>query len=160
MTEIIRLTSQMQPLEVGVPLYPFSHASLFQKEAPPQDTTTAPLPMPQVYERSSPSPPNTIHGVGRISPNNIASPETILSGWAAPTSSSSSRANMGSHSGHMSMPTMNYASWLNPVVCLDRIELHKSFDTISVVCLLFVVCLFICWSILYFQYLCSRLSAS
>jgi hypothetical protein len=29
MREIVRMTAQKQPLEMGVPLYPFSHASLF-----------------------------------------------------------------------------------------------------------------------------------
>ncbi|KAH9950496.1 hypothetical protein B0H21DRAFT_537444 [Amylocystis lapponica] len=45
MTEIVRMTSQMQPLEVGVPLYPFSHATLWQKDTghPPENTIT-PLP--------------------------------------------------------------------------------------------------------------------
>lgn len=29
MTEILQMTSQAQPLKVGVPLYPFSHAGVF-----------------------------------------------------------------------------------------------------------------------------------
>ena len=40
MSEIVRITSQMQPLEVGVPLYPFSRETAFDKPSP----TTAPLP--------------------------------------------------------------------------------------------------------------------
>jgi hypothetical protein len=32
MREIVRLTGQKQPLQVGVPLYPFSHHSLFEKD--------------------------------------------------------------------------------------------------------------------------------
>jgi len=40
MSEIVRLTGQVQPLEVGVPLYPFSRESAFDKPSP----TGAPLP--------------------------------------------------------------------------------------------------------------------
>ncbi|OSX67451.1 hypothetical protein POSPLADRAFT_1176282 [Postia placenta MAD-698-R-SB12] len=50
MTEIVRMTSQPQPLEVGVPLYPFSHASAFSKEATSQDLVCAPLPGAQSFE--------------------------------------------------------------------------------------------------------------
>jgi hypothetical protein len=32
MREIVRLTGQKQPLQVGVPLYPFSHHTLFKKD--------------------------------------------------------------------------------------------------------------------------------
>ena len=47
MREIVRMTAQKQPLEVGVPLYPFSHTSLFRtddilRRAP--DEAFAPLP--------------------------------------------------------------------------------------------------------------------
>lgn len=52
MTEIVRMTSQPQPLEVGVPLYPFSHASAFSKEATSQDLVCAPLPGAQSFEVS------------------------------------------------------------------------------------------------------------
>ncbi|EMD42229.1 hypothetical protein CERSUDRAFT_110761 [Gelatoporia subvermispora B] len=41
MTEIVRMTSQMQPLEVGVPLYPFSRERIFAQS---QERTGAPLP--------------------------------------------------------------------------------------------------------------------
>lgn len=33
MAEIVRMTTQQQPLEVGIPLYPFSHAGVFEKSA-------------------------------------------------------------------------------------------------------------------------------
>ena len=56
MTEIVRMTSQMQPLEVGVPLYPFSHAGVFPKETIPQDHTGAPLPDSSQYPEASESP--------------------------------------------------------------------------------------------------------
>ena len=41
------MTAQKRPLEVGVPLYPFSHQSLFRKDEPPPaegESTGAPLP--------------------------------------------------------------------------------------------------------------------
>lgn len=47
MKEIVRLTTQKKPLEVGLPLYPFSHTTLFASLAvPPNDTPMAPLPNP------------------------------------------------------------------------------------------------------------------
>jgi len=46
MSEIVRLTSQMQPLEVGVPLYPFSRETAFDKPSP----TGAPLPSGSPFE--------------------------------------------------------------------------------------------------------------
>ena len=46
MSEIVRLTSQMQPLEVGVPLYPFSRETAFDKPSP----TSAPLPGGSPFE--------------------------------------------------------------------------------------------------------------
>lgn len=51
MKEIVRMTAQKQPLEVGVPLYPFSHQSLFRKDEPRQagePLTGAPLPKTHV----------------------------------------------------------------------------------------------------------------
>ncbi|KAN0100701.1 hypothetical protein V8E55_000685 [Tylopilus felleus] len=58
MKEIVRLTTQEKPLEVGLPLYPFSHATLFASPAiPPSDTPMAPLPNPsslsQFYNSAS-----------------------------------------------------------------------------------------------------------
>jgi len=47
MREIVRMTAHKHPLEVGVPLYPFSHQSLFRKDEPPpeeEESTGAPLP--------------------------------------------------------------------------------------------------------------------
>lgn len=38
MREIVRLTGQKQPLQVGVPLYPFSHHSLFKKDEGNQES--------------------------------------------------------------------------------------------------------------------------
>lgn len=47
MKEIVRLTTQKRPLEVGLPLYPFSHTTLFASSTVPlDDTPMAPLPNP------------------------------------------------------------------------------------------------------------------
>ena len=35
MREIVRMTAQKQPLQVGVPLYPFSHKTLFSRDEAP-----------------------------------------------------------------------------------------------------------------------------
>jgi hypothetical protein len=75
MTEIVRMTTQQQPLEVGIPLYPFSHAGVWSKRVPSGDedaghVPVAPLPLSPSFEetvdpsRSSPShsttsPPTT-----------------------------------------------------------------------------------------------------
>ncbi|KAF9787342.1 hypothetical protein BJ322DRAFT_1054850 [Thelephora terrestris] len=52
MSEIVRLTSQMEPLEVGVPLYPFSRETAFGKPSP----TSAPLPSGSPFENEERSP--------------------------------------------------------------------------------------------------------
>ena len=52
MSEIVRITSQMQPLEVGVPLYPFSRETAFDKPSP----TSAPLPSGSPFEDGGDSP--------------------------------------------------------------------------------------------------------
>jgi hypothetical protein len=46
MREIVQLTSQKQPLEVGLPLYPFSHTTLFATPTLPENAQMAPLPNP------------------------------------------------------------------------------------------------------------------
>jgi len=43
MREIVRMTAQKHPLEVNVPLYPFSHRSLFQKDDHTQNHHPAPM---------------------------------------------------------------------------------------------------------------------
>ena len=52
MSEIVRLTNQMEPLEVGVPLYPFSRETVFDKPSP----TGAPLPSGSPFEDGDGSP--------------------------------------------------------------------------------------------------------
>jgi hypothetical protein len=69
MSEIVRMTTQQQPLEVGIPLYPFSHAGVFSKSASGNDEDgghlhLAPLPLSPSFEEleaphSSPAQSNT-----------------------------------------------------------------------------------------------------
>lgn len=64
MQEIVRITAQKQPLEVGVPLFPFSHAGLFRKNEPAHaspDQAAMPLPVSPPYEDGmSPSLPHPV----------------------------------------------------------------------------------------------------
>ena len=56
MREIVRMTAQKQPLEVGVPLYPFSSSTLWSKDkpAPGEESTGAPpLPVSQPFEEQN-----------------------------------------------------------------------------------------------------------
>lgn len=63
MSEIVRMTTQQQPLEVGIPLYPFSHARVFAKSAAAGSdedgghVTVAPLPLTPSFEENI-SPPH------------------------------------------------------------------------------------------------------
>jgi hypothetical protein len=54
MREIVRMTAQKQPLQVGVPLYPFSHKTLFSKDKSPvlsdESSGSAPLPINSSYD--------------------------------------------------------------------------------------------------------------
>lgn len=57
MSEIVRMTTQQQPLEVGIPLYPFSHARVFAKSAVGSDedgghVPLAPLPLSPSFEET------------------------------------------------------------------------------------------------------------
>ncbi|KAI0673525.1 hypothetical protein C8Q78DRAFT_969110 [Trametes maxima] len=83
MTEIVRMTTQMQPLEVGVPLYPFSHAGVFSKETIPTDGTSAPLPDSTQYDAPSESP-TAMSGLVASMASSTSSP-TALANWATPT---------------------------------------------------------------------------
>lgn len=99
MTEIVRMTSQMQPLEVGVPLYPFSHTTLFSKDgsgAVQQDPIDTPLPDGRHFdEEGSVTSPNSIGGLpgGTMGPSSMSSPlshqshssasASMLAGWAS-----------------------------------------------------------------------------
>lgn len=61
MREIVRMTAQKQPLEVGVPLYPFSRTSLWRKDDPSaeqgggEEGGGVPLPVSPPYEEPTPS---------------------------------------------------------------------------------------------------------
>ncbi|KAF9056260.1 hypothetical protein BJ165DRAFT_1336075 [Panaeolus papilionaceus] len=76
MREIVRMTAQKQPLEVGVPLYPFSHATLFRKDEMPPPPTDEVVPL-----SLSPSFDDHTHS-SRVS-NNSLSPNSNVgpSNW-------------------------------------------------------------------------------
>ena len=92
MSEIVRMTTQKEPLQVGIPLYPFSHARVF---ADAQETAAAgggdehhiaPLPVSPPYEtmQATGSPP----GTARLPPSMAStpmsaalSPDPALSNW-------------------------------------------------------------------------------
>jgi len=75
MREIVRMTAQKQPLEVGVPLYPFSHTTLFRKDELPGRPTeegleAAPLPVSPPFEQQTlPGHVLSIHPVSPSSSN-------------------------------------------------------------------------------------------
>jgi hypothetical protein len=81
MGEIIRMTAQKQPLEVGVPLYRFSHRTVFRKDEVaatiPESSATASLSRNTRYRgrmNISPDQPNAIPPNGESSRN---------TGWAS-----------------------------------------------------------------------------
>ena len=79
MSEIVRMTTQQQPLEVGIPLYPFSHAGVFSKPVPGSDedavhASLAPLPLSPSFEETG-EPPHGSPAQSNTSPPN--------SGWVS-----------------------------------------------------------------------------
>ena len=70
MTEIVRMTSQMHPLEMGVPLYPFSHSGVFPitKDGSGADHPGAPLPDSASYDEQPSPPPASLRGIGATPP--------------------------------------------------------------------------------------------
>lgn len=77
MGEIIRMTAQKQPLEVGVPLYRFSHRTPFRKDEvsviAPENAATAPLSRNTRYRERlnmSSGQPNAVPPNGEPSRNN------------------------------------------------------------------------------------------
>jgi hypothetical protein len=74
LAEIIRMTSQKQPLEVGVPLYPFSHATAFvdgQRTGSDGSSPAhaAPLPAPE-------------HSAAEVNQPNIMPSPPSQAGWS------------------------------------------------------------------------------
>lgn len=80
MEDIVRLTKQEKPLEVGIRLYPFSHRTAFQGNgSSPFGDMGAPLPM---------SPPEGSNGA---LPTAIGiAPQPMPPGWASRSGASSS----------------------------------------------------------------------
>jgi len=56
MSDIVRMTNQMQPLEVGVPLYPFSRHTAFEKQPDSAPVHGPPLPTSSPYNNEGASP--------------------------------------------------------------------------------------------------------
>ncbi|GBE78229.1 hypothetical protein BKA93DRAFT_784774 [Sparassis latifolia] len=82
MTEIVRMTSQMHPLQVAVPLYPFSHAGVFPRDAQIVELTGAPLPGNQPFDEMSPT---STMPAGMM---NLSTSNPMVSSWARHTSNS------------------------------------------------------------------------
>jgi len=93
MREIVRLTGQKQPLQVGVPLYPFSHHSLFKKDGLPQESPSetsgmqVPLPISPSFDTSSTSTGQTP----------LPNPDNIVVNWPIGTPSNP-HSNLGAES--------------------------------------------------------------
>ncbi|KAG1755187.1 uncharacterized protein EDB91DRAFT_278719 [Suillus paluster] len=66
MREIVRLTSQKQPLEVGLPLYPFSHTTLFATPTLPENAQMAPLPNPSTSRSMEYDSPTFVEDSGSL----------------------------------------------------------------------------------------------
>lgn len=102
MREIVRMTAQKHSVNAGVPLYPFSHTTLFRRdEAPhaPAEETTGPAPFPVNPEYEQPFE----HSMGHIgsstgasiSPNGTSN--MIAPPWHQNGSSSGSPGNVPYH---------------------------------------------------------------
>ncbi|KAG0708958.1 hypothetical protein DFH29DRAFT_1036272 [Suillus ampliporus] len=66
MREIVRLTNQKQPLEVGLPLYPFSHTTLFATPTLPENAQMAPLPNPSTSHSMEYDSPTFVEDTGSL----------------------------------------------------------------------------------------------
>jgi hypothetical protein len=83
MREIVRITGQKQPLEMGVPLFPFSHAGVFGDrktggEGEGEPTIGAPLPSSPPLEEAQLSPPSVSAG---LSPG-MSSARSVSMTWS------------------------------------------------------------------------------
>jgi hypothetical protein len=93
MREIIRTTAQKQPLEVGVPLYPFSHSTLWRKDeashshSSPEEgsSSMAPLPVSPGFDGAGMSPPAT---AARSQGGHRRSMSAATGGWSMDASMS------------------------------------------------------------------------
>lgn len=76
MREIVRMTAQKQPLEVGVPLYYFSHEGVFNKDtegaSSGADNPPPPAPLPHSSGYQDPSTSPSVSVNGRHSPSIVA----------------------------------------------------------------------------------------
>lgn len=89
MREIIRMTAHKTPLEVGVPLYPFSHTTLFRKDgsagaSPDSVSSLAPLPVSLETRRCEPrglSPSQQATPPMANIPPNLSRPASSTSSW-------------------------------------------------------------------------------
>ncbi|KAI0321367.1 hypothetical protein OF83DRAFT_1100013 [Amylostereum chailletii] len=80
MTEIVRMTTQQRPLDVGIPLYPFSHAGVFSKSQASDEEApvhVAPLPVSPSFEEMDMSA-----GVSRPTGMSPHMPEAEAAAWA------------------------------------------------------------------------------
>ncbi|GJE87629.1 Zn(II)2Cys6 transcription factor [Phanerochaete sordida] len=74
MTEIVRMTTQMHPLEMGVPLYPFSHSGVFpiNKDGAAGDGGGgAPLPNSTPYDEQTDAAPTSLRGAVHTPPMGV-----------------------------------------------------------------------------------------
>jgi hypothetical protein len=79
MREIVRMTAHQQPLEVGVPLFPFSHAGVFGKEEASHKPSGSVAPLPTFKDQ--PTSPPSVHSVVSSVPSEGTRPLSS-SGWS------------------------------------------------------------------------------
>lgn len=100
MTEIVRMTTQMHPLEMGVPLYPFSHSGVFpiNKDGSAGDSAGAPLPDSMAYDEHADGSPTSLRGAMHTPPMSVqiaarrqqeAAAATDMLGWRSRSSTMS-----------------------------------------------------------------------
>ncbi|KAK7463678.1 hypothetical protein VKT23_007021 [Stygiomarasmius scandens] len=94
MREIVRMTAQKQPLEVGVPLYPFSRNSLWRKgegngsQNGSEDGSAIPLPVSPPYEEQHQGmSPSSMNGVSPPSMSGVQGSRSRVQGVSPPAMS-------------------------------------------------------------------------
>ncbi|KAF7966072.1 hypothetical protein HWV62_40230 [Athelia sp. TMB] len=107
MREIVRMTAQKQPLDMGVPLYPFSHAGVFGKGARiqvPEGESTPPAPLPHsapygsTADSSSMTASHRSPAISMPPPTTTPRPVSSTGSWAPPKEMSTSSPLMASRS--------------------------------------------------------------